>query len=157
MNQTARISKSEWRSESFRRGFARVASHETRKLPTHSHGVQPFVTSDYAEDPRFVHDAAVDNTLRVEGIVAMAAVPFQLDGRVLAFSMSRNATDEMTNITRSHFSRPAAPTPRSRSKMPDCSKRRAMRYGVSNPPWRRSRRLCAFTSNSSRMSRADAA
>ena len=46
-------------------------------------GLQPFVTSDYAEDPRFVHDAAVDETLRAEGIVAMAAVPLQLDDRVL--------------------------------------------------------------------------
>lgn len=46
-------------------------------------GLQPFVTSDYAKDPRFVHDEAVDNTLRAEGIVAMAAVPLQLDGRVL--------------------------------------------------------------------------
>ncbi|MBX3526572.1 MAG: GAF domain-containing protein [Rhodoblastus sp.] len=46
-------------------------------------GLQPFVTSDYAEDPRFVHDAAVDDTLRAEGIVAMAAVPLQLDAHVL--------------------------------------------------------------------------
>lgn len=46
-------------------------------------GLQPFVTTDYAEDPRFVHDAAVDSALKAEGIVAMAAVPLQLDGRVL--------------------------------------------------------------------------
>jgi len=46
-------------------------------------GLQPFVTSHYAEDPRFVHDAHVDRTLDDEGIIAMAAVPLQLEGRVL--------------------------------------------------------------------------
>lgn len=46
-------------------------------------GLQPFVTSHYAEDPRFVHDAHVDRTLDDEGVIAMAAVPLQLEGRVL--------------------------------------------------------------------------
>jgi DNA-binding PucR family transcriptional regulator len=43
----------------------------------------PFVTKNYREEPRFIHDPKTDAALEDEGIVSMAGVPLLLEGRVL--------------------------------------------------------------------------
>lgn len=63
-------------------GEIRVPSHLGSCRPIVS-GLQPFVTENYRQDPRFVHDPLVDRALDSEGIISMAGVPLALDGRVL--------------------------------------------------------------------------
>lgn len=60
----------------------RVPSHLGSCRPIVSR-LQPFVTENYRQDPRFVHDPPVDQALEAEGIISMAGVPLALDGRVL--------------------------------------------------------------------------
>jgi DNA-binding PucR family transcriptional regulator len=43
----------------------------------------PFVTENYRQDVRFVHDTRVDAALQAEGIVSMAGVPLLLEDAVL--------------------------------------------------------------------------
>ncbi|HET7853384.1 MAG TPA: GAF domain-containing protein [Candidatus Methylomirabilis sp.] len=44
---------------------------------------EPFVTADYLNDPRFLHDPVYDELARREGIVSTVAVPITLRGEVV--------------------------------------------------------------------------
>ncbi len=80
----------------------------------------PFATADYFADERLAHAPEVDASARAEEQVAILGVPLVHRTHVIGVLYASNRTPGRSRGTRSSFSVPSLPSPRSRSTRPGC-------------------------------------